>query len=53
MASGETEGSAVSKRIVFPANFIGGPRNMRKKICGCYGIGSKVWKTRYFFNRNM
>ena len=31
IATDETEGSAIGRRIVLPATFIGGPRNMRRK----------------------
>nr|KAJ0190524.1 hypothetical protein LSAT_V11C800454750 [Lactuca sativa] len=53
MASGETEGSAVSKRIVFPANFIGGPRNMRKKYVDAMELVQKFGKPDIFLTQNL
>ncbi|CAI9303540.1 unnamed protein product [Lactuca saligna] len=48
MASGETEGSAVGKRIVLPANFIGGPRNMRQKYVDAMALVQKFGKPDIF-----
>ena len=45
---GEDRGSRVVRRVILPSSFIGGPRDIKKKIYGCNGIGSTIWKTRHF-----
>ncbi|XP_023771489.1 uncharacterized protein LOC111920145 [Lactuca sativa] len=48
MAKGETEGSAIGRRIVLPSNFIGGPRNMRQKYVDAMALVQKFGKPDIF-----
>ncbi|KAL4590785.1 hypothetical protein LXL04_003728 [Taraxacum kok-saghyz] len=48
MAKGETKASAVGKRIVLPADFIGGPRNMRRKYIDAMALVQKFGKPDIF-----
>ncbi|KAJ9568236.1 LOW QUALITY PROTEIN: hypothetical protein OSB04_004202 [Centaurea solstitialis] len=48
MATGKTEGSAIGRRIVLPATFIGGPRNMRRKYVDAMTLVQKFGKPDIF-----
>lgn len=43
---GENRGSEIGKRIVLPASFIGGPRDMRRRYLDALALvsfGSEIW----------
>ncbi|KAL4568233.1 hypothetical protein LXL04_023840 [Taraxacum kok-saghyz] len=48
MTSGETKASSIGKRVVLPANFIGGPRNMRQKYIDAMALVQKFGKPDIF-----
>ncbi|CAH1431510.1 unnamed protein product [Lactuca virosa] len=48
MASGETSASAIGRRVVLPANFICGPRNMRRKYIDAMALVQKFGKPDIF-----
>lgn len=48
MASGETSASAIGRRVVLPANFIGGPRNMGRKYIDAMELVQKFGKPDIF-----
>ena len=50
MASGETKGSAIGRRVILPADFIGGPRNMRRKYVDAMSLVQKFGKPDIFLN---
>ena len=37
ISTGETRASKVGKRVVLPRRFLGGDRDMQKKVSKCYG----------------
>ncbi|CAI9266057.1 unnamed protein product [Lactuca saligna] len=48
LASGETNASTIGRRVVLPANFIGGPRNMRRKYIDTMALVQKFGKPNIF-----
>ncbi|KAL7600244.1 uncharacterized protein LOC111880953 [Lactuca sativa] len=48
MASGETSALAIGRRVVLPANFIGGPRNMGRKYIDAMTLVQKFGKPDIF-----
>ncbi|KAL4559204.1 hypothetical protein LXL04_031338 [Taraxacum kok-saghyz] len=48
MGNGETEASAIGKRVVLPADFIGGPRNMRRRYIDAMALVQKFGKPDIF-----
>ncbi|CAI9298597.1 unnamed protein product [Lactuca saligna] len=48
LASGETNASTIGRRVVLPANFIGGPRNMRRKYIDAMALVQKFGKPDIF-----
>nr|KAJ0210749.1 hypothetical protein LSAT_V11C400209270 [Lactuca sativa] len=48
MASGETNASSIGKRVILPANFIGGPRNMRRRYIDAMALVQKFGKPDIF-----
>ncbi|CAI9271411.1 unnamed protein product [Lactuca saligna] len=48
IASGETDALTIGKRVVLPADFIGGPRNMKRKYMDAMALVQKVEKPDIF-----
>ena len=48
IADGETDARAVGKRIVLPASFVGGPRQMNKLYQDAMGIVRRLGKPDLF-----